>query len=1049
MSLCWINKQARAYLKEMKTPILIPLRFIPKDQFSYQRIHVCDQHPYHTPAEADARAMARIVSMMKMKAKLNWDHLFIIFIVIILALLLLLPKSHAQISHVDIEKVNNTQVDANGIPVKVLSCAGCGGGASGDTTVSGVIGSLNATLQIAMTGQNSAAITLPAGNNLIGALLAESSSDNGVTWSATVIRSSASTGLWASSQSVSSTNASFNIQVPGGASHVRVRVNPYTSGTATAGMRATTQPDSQPDPLVQGTQAPASTTAPNPLVQGGWDGSAVRAFKTDSTGILQMNISGLAFSNITGSISAAQCPDADAATEGCVTAGTQTFGGAKTFQAPTFDVTSAANANTTLSLNSGINAINQSALSFNDQGASKYLIKKDSANNFGITDQTVGDRYILTQTGSNFHRTGAPSGQTHFFQNSDGTPGLVQMGTLQVGNVAGIRIVDGTKFALTAAGIQAAHDDLPAGGGQIIVPVGFNLTAGTVFTKPTCLFGSGQAMTTFNYTPATGVAFTWSGTGGCYDHFTLTTSTSTTSQGIQITNASEVFGNNVNIHGFNGNWRVTGNGSTTYSSGIRLTNFLIDGFTGAGSYGMSLDHVNDVFFGHGRIYTVTDSLTATGAIIDQGVGGLWLDNSTFEQGLNAVRVQKSALGGNYGVSPAALFFNHIVADNTTGGDAILFDSTLGTDNVRTEFVNSWASLGGRNIAGTCITNTATGIRLNGGSNIKWTGGQIRGNCYHGYFLNVAGDVYGIHGSVINSNNLSATSDGNGVTLNGTATSVRIIGNRIGNITAFDASGGQKFGIGGTGNVAYIIKGNDLSGNVTGRVQNVATFLEDALVTSAGAAPTASGSMAYDTTANNFRGGVNGVKDTFAMLELAQNFTAGQTFQLNADKTGQASIVADSAAINTTEAIIIKTPALAASRLIAGSHIRITLTGTCTSTVANTSTFTLRWGTNGTTADATVAALVSSVAAVSGTNNGFRSVIDLTIRTIGASATSDAFMELLSDGNIGIVATPNEKFVAGTTFNSTTANGILSVAYKSAATTTTSTFKNAIIEVVYQ
>lgn len=166
-----------------------------------------------------------------------------------------------------------------------------------------------------------------------------------------------------------------------------------------------------------------------------------------------------------------------------------------------------------------------------------------------------------------------------------------------------------------------------------------------------------------------------------------------------------------------------------------------------------------------------------------------------------------------------------------------------------------------------------------------------------------------------------------------------------------------------------------------------------------------------------------------------------------NKTGQADIVADSAAINTTDTIIVKTSAFPANRAFAGTHFRITLTGTCTSTVANASTFTLRWGTAGTTADGTVAALVSSVAAASGTNNGFRTVIDLTVRVPGASATSSAFMELISDGNIGIVATPNEKFVAGTAFNTTTASAILSLSYKSAAATTTSTFKDATIEIV--
>jgi hypothetical protein len=173
------------------------------------------------------------------------------------------------------------------------------------------------------------------------------------------------------------------------------------------------------------------------------------------------------------------------------------------------------------------------------------------------------------------------------------------------------------------------------------------------------------------------------------------------------------------------------------------------------------------------------------------------------------------------------------------------------------------------------------------------------------------------------------------------------------------------------------------------------------------------------------------------------------FPVAADKVGQASNTSASSAINTTDTIIVKTPALAASRLLAGTVIRIVLVGTCTSTAANISTFTVRWGTNGTTADGTVAAIATSVAATSGTNTGFKAVIDLTVRTVGASATSEADMDLESDGNIGIVATQNVKLVAGTAFNTTTANGILSVSYKSAATTTTSTFQEAFIEFIYK
>lgn len=179
------------------------------------------------------------------------------------------------------------------------------------------------------------------------------------------------------------------------------------------------------------------------------------------------------------------------------------------------------------------------------------------------------------------------------------------------------------------------------------------------------------------------------------------------------------------------------------------------------------------------------------------------------------------------------------------------------------------------------------------------------------------------------------------------------------------------------------------------------------------------------------------------------FLTPATFNTGGNDQAQASIVADSAAINTTETIIVKTATLPANRLIAGTHIRATLTGTCTTTVANTSTFTIRMGTAGTTSDTAIATPVTTVAGTTGTNIPFKMVLEFTVRTVGASGTGSIEFGLDSNGLTGIVAaqTPQLLFPAMSTFNTTTANNILSISYKSAATTTTSTFKNAVIEIV--
>lgn len=154
-----------------------------------------------------------------------------------------------------------------------------------------------------------------------------------------------------------------------------------------------------------------------------------------------------------------------------------------------------------------------------------------------------------------------------------------------------------------------------------------------------------------------------------------------------------------------------------------------------------------------------------------------------------------------------------------------------------------------------------------------------------------------------------------------------------------------------------------------------------------------------------------------------------------------SIVSASAGINTTETIIAKTRALAANRLIAGTTLRITFYGTCTSSAANASTFSVRIGTAGTTSDGLMVQCATANAATSGTNIPFQAILEVVVRTTGASATCYGYLTLHNQGTTGI-ATAVTRVTVGTftNFNTTTANNIISATYKSAASTTTSTFQ---------
>jgi hypothetical protein len=163
--------------------------------------------------------------------------------------------------------------------------------------------------------------------------------------------------------------------------------------------------------------------------------------------------------------------------------------------------------------------------------------------------------------------------------------------------------------------------------------------------------------------------------------------------------------------------------------------------------------------------------------------------------------------------------------------------------------------------------------------------------------------------------------------------------------------------------------------------------------------------------------------------------------------GQTSIVAASAAINTTETIITQ-KSIAASQLIAGTTYRVTAYGTCTSTVVNASNFRLRLGTAGTVSDPVVS-VITPTSAASGTTVPFKIEMLVTIRTTGSGTGTTSGMGVLENNGITGVSATTLVVGANTTtsaLNTTVANTI-SLTYSSAATTTTSTFQLATIEIV--
>lgn len=178
--------------------------------------------------------------------------------------------------------------------------------------------------------------------------------------------------------------------------------------------------------------------------------------------------------------------------------------------------------------------------------------------------------------------------------------------------------------------------------------------------------------------------------------------------------------------------------------------------------------------------------------------------------------------------------------------------------------------------------------------------------------------------------------------------------------------------------------------------------------------------------------------------MAQDFAAGGTIVRG--RVG--ATIGASAAINTSETVVAggsTSLQLLAGQLLAGNSIRVVLQGTCTSTAANTSTFRVKFGTNGTTADGTILSATTAAAQTSGTNIAFTVIIEATVRTVGASATIAGTFTLINQGTTGISTTATQVIaMTASAFDSTVASYI-SVSYVSAASTTTSTFQNGIVE----
>jgi len=151
-----------------------------------------------------------------------------------------------------------------------------------DSLNDGSLNAANANVQVPLSGHSSIGFQLSAGT-LIGTIVPEVSFDGGTTWVTTFFDDPTTDNKVSSIVFTSNNTAtSRTIVGAGGASHARVRVSAFTSGTASCSLRSSLIYDNSV--LFAGQSGITGALPPSVAQVGGSDGSTLRALLTDTTG---------------------------------------------------------------------------------------------------------------------------------------------------------------------------------------------------------------------------------------------------------------------------------------------------------------------------------------------------------------------------------------------------------------------------------------------------------------------------------------------------------------------------------------------------------------------------------------------------------------------------------------------------------------------------------------------------------------------------------------------------------------------------------------------
>lgn len=558
-------------------------------------------------------------------------------------------------------------------------------------------------------------------------------------------------------------------------------------------------------------------------------------------------------------------------------------------------------------------------------------------------------------------------------------------------------------FAAVVAAINAAPR-----GGVLFIPTGVYLvnTGTIVFTtsNPVAVIGSDRET----------AVIVPSGTGDVIQLNSAADGCSIQSLSI-FSGTPQTAGNAINTNG----------ADDVFVNNVLFNNQFVDVNINSSSIKVTVTHT---------VHTQTNgSATSVGIVVNNGLAGdtyigpdVVMSNTGATRRAASVQVtvsghfeinQANLTGSVQGllVNPGAAqivgfgFVNEVLFDSCTV-NGVTLNATTSTSTIKSiEFVNSWFSgtVTGTGGAGFVTTGVAGGI-LDG---IVFTACRFLNNQTHG-FLHGFGTNVRLTECRISGNSAAGANTSDGVNIATTLSNWSIIGSKVGGTDAASTGGNQRWGINLAAGVStnYLIQDCDLTGNTTGSLNDLGTIATNV-------------SKAIGT---NLGGALAGVP-----------------------------LVSTTAGLNTTETVLAAAPG-GLNGLQVGTTYRFKAFGTCTASVANASTLTIRFGTAGSTADASCATFTTATSAATGTAIPFMVEILFTVRAnnvttgtlVGGGVVNNQFLTAQGTATTGISIVQNQVIaLAATATLNTTLNGFFTVSYKSAAVTTTATFTAAFLECV--